>query len=364
MKAALKAVLITGTILVTPVTSIAHAQDSLTIVSWGGAYTESQKRAYEQPWIEKTGMKIFNEDKANAGLSGLRTQVQANNVTWDLVDMLEGETITACDEGLVEEIDYDTILAPAPDGTPPSEDFVAGSLSGCFIPQIVYATVLAYNEKAFPGEKPSKVEDVFDLEKFPGKRSLQKIPDGNLEWALLADGVPANKIYEVLSTEEGVNRAFKKLDTIKSQVVWWEAGAQPPQLLADLEVSIASGYNGRFFNAEVVEKQPFVTIWDGQMFELDGWVVPKGKLTKEVKEYIRFATDTQRLADQAKYISYGPARASSAPLVSTHADTGVDMKPYMPTNPKNFFNPIKKDAVWWADNGDEMRQRFNAWLTK
>jgi len=297
-------------------------------------------------------------------LAGLRTQIQADNVTWDLVDMLEGDSITACDEGLVEEIDYDEILAPAPDGTPATEDFVAGSLSGCFIPQIVYATVLAYNEKAFSGEKPSKVADIFDLKKFPGKRALQKIPDGNLEWALLADGVPANKVYDVLSTDEGVNRAFKKLDTIKSQVVWWEAGAQPPQLLADMEVSIASGYNGRFFNAEVVENQPFETIWDGQMFELDGWVVPAGKLTQEVKDFIRFATDTQRLADQARYISYGPARASSAPLVSKHEDTGVDMKPYMPTNPKNFFNPIKKDAVWWADNGDEMRQRFNVWLAK
>ncbi len=34
----------------------------------------------------------------------------------------------------------------------------------------------------------------------------------------------------------GVDRAFAKLDTIKDSVVWWEAGAQPPQLLADGEV--------------------------------------------------------------------------------------------------------------------------------
>ncbi len=82
-------------------------------------------------------------------------------------------------------------------------------------------------------------------------------------------------------------------------MVWWEAGAQPPQLLADKEVTIASGYNGRFFNAQVTEKQPFTIIWDGQLFELDGWVVPKGKLNADMKAYLKFATDTQRLADQA-----------------------------------------------------------------
>jgi putative spermidine/putrescine transport system substrate-binding protein len=214
-----------------------------------------------------------------------------------------------------------------------------------------------------PDAKPQSIADVFDLEKFPCKRALQKIPAGNLEWALYADGVPIAEIYDVLDTDEGKQRAFAKLDTIKDQVVWWEEGAQPPQLLADKEVCMATGYNGRFFNAQVMENQPITILWDGQLFELDGWVVPAdGKNIEAVMEYLRFATDTQRLADQAKYISYGPARKSSAELVSTHATTGIDMKPHMPTNPENFKTPIQKNAEWWADNGDEMAERFNAWL--
>ncbi len=341
----------------------AQAEKTMTVVSWGGAYSKSQVRAYHDPWAEKSGTKFLHEDKSGTGLAGIRSQVKANNVTWDLVDILEGDAMIACDEGLVEEIDYDTILAKAPDGTVATDDFVGG-LNGCFIPQIVYATLLAYNNESFPGDKPKTIADVFDLKKFPGKRALEKKAMGNIEWALVADGVATDKVYEVLSTEAGVKRAFKKLDTIKSQVIWWEAGAQPPQLLADKEVTIASGYNGRFFAAQVMEKQPFTIIWDGQVFELDGWVVPKGKLDADMKAYLKFATDTQRLADQAKYISYGPARKSSAPLVSKHADTGVDMQPHMPTNPANFKNPIKKDAVWWANNGDDMSERFNAWLAK
>jgi len=343
--------------------NVAQAEDTFTVVSWGGAYTKSQERAYSEPWTEKTGTKFLHEDKSGTALAGIRSQVEADNVTWDLVDILEGDSLIACDEGLVEEINYDEILAPAPDGTPASKDFLGG-LNGCFIPQIYYATLFAYNNESFPDAKPATIADIFDLTKFPGKRGLQKIPDGNLEWALMADGVAAKDVYTELSTEAGVTRAFKKLDTIKDSVVWWEAGAQPPQLLSDKEVSISTGFNGRFFAAQVNEKQPFTIVWDGQLAEIDGWVVPKGKLTEKMKEYLRFATDTQRLADQSKYISYGPARASSAPLVGKHEDTGVDMKPHMPTSPVNFENPIVKDAEWWANNKDDMNERFNAWLSK
>ncbi len=346
--------------------SSASAEETLTIVSWGGAYTMSQVKAYHEPYMERNPeVEIVNEDKSANGLAGIRAQVQAGNVTWDVVDMLEGPALTACAEGIIEPIDHDEILAPAPDGTPPSEDFIEGSLSDCFIPEIVYATLFAYNKEAFEGGNyPSKVADVWDTDTYPGKRALQKIPAGNLEWALAADGVPYDEVYDVLDTDEGVARAFAKLDELKPDTIWWTEGAQPPQLLADQEVSIATGYNGRFFNAQVMEDQPFELMWDGQLFELDGWVVPKGKLTDRVKDYLRFATDTQRLADQAKFISYGPARKSSAPLVATHAETGIDMKPHMPTNPENFENPISKDAEWWADNGDEMSERFNAWLAR
>lgn len=341
----------------------AMAAESLTIVSWGGAYTASQQSAYHDPWTKKTGVKIINEDKSQAGLAGLRAQVEAGNVTWDLVDILPSEAQIACDEGLVEIINPDVHLAAAPDGTPASKDFITGALGECFVTSIVYSNIVAFNTEMFPGKKPSSIADVFDLKNFPGKRALQKKPVNNLEWALMADGVSADKVYAMLGTEAGIQRAFAKLDTIKDNVIWWEEGAQPPQLLADKEVAFGSGYNGRIFNATVVEKQPFEIIWDAQVFELDGWVVPKGKMSK-VKDYLKFATDTQRLADQAKYISYGPGRASSAALVSTHLATGIEMKPHMPTYGPNFKTALPKDDAFWADHLDELTERFNAWLAK
>ena len=149
----------------------------------------------------------------------------------------------------------------------------------------------------------------------------------DLEWALLADGVAPGDVYAMLSTDEGVAGALAKLDTIKDQVVWWTKGAQPPQLLADSEVVIASAYNGRLFSAIAEKNQPIAMICDRKVFDLGDWVVLVGVKDREVvKKYLYLATDTQWLADQARFISYGPARYSSAPLVGNHTDPGIDMK--------------------------------------
>ncbi|NBB96983.1 MAG: extracellular solute-binding protein [Alphaproteobacteria bacterium] len=343
----------------------AGAQEtSLTVVSWGGAYTESQQRAYHEPYMAANpDVTIVNDDGSANALAGLRAQSQAGNVTWDLVDMLPSDAQLACDEGIIMEIDHDEVLAPAPDGTPASEDFLPGSLGDCFIPQILYSTVLTARPGAFEGEQPDSIEDLFDTENFPGKRALQDRPGTNLEWALYADGVAPEDVYDVLSTPEGVDRAFAKLDTIKDDIIFWTEGAQAPQLLADGEVAFATGYNGRMFNAIQVEDMDAAIIWDGQIVEWDGWVVPaQGDNVDAVMDYLYFATDTQRLADQAKYISYGPARASSAPLVGDHADLGIPMAPHMPSAPDNYYAPIVLDNDFWADYGDELRERFANWM--
>ncbi len=365
---ALAALAVAGT-LGAGVTAIAQSPVTLTMVSWGGAYTASQQAAYHAPYMKlNPGVKIVNDDSASGALAKLRAQVESKNVTWDLVDMVASDAITACDDGLVLAIDPDKDLAPAPDGTPASKDFFAGTLnpggSNCFIPQIVYSTTFGYRTDKV-AVKPTSVCDVFDLKKIPGKRALEKKPINNIEWALLCSGVSKEDLYKVMSTKEGIDKAFAKLDTIKSEVVWWTKGAQTPQLLSDGEVVIGSTYNGRLFAAIEEKKQPIAMLWDYQVFDLDGWVVPKGgKNTAAVMKYLRFATDTQRLADQAKYISYGPARYSSGPLVGKHAKLGIDMKPHMPTNAENSKTQLLFNYEWWADNRASLDERFNAWLAK
>ena len=337
--------------------TVVSAAESLTVVSWGGAYTRSQVKAYHEPFTKKTGVAILSEDY-NGGLAQIKAQVDAGNIRWDLVDLEMSDAVRGCDEGLLERIDPG-ILPPAPDGTPASEDFIAGTIVDCAVGEIVWSTVVAFDRTKFPDARPWTIKDFFNVQKYTGKRGLRKSPRVNLEWALMAAGVPADQVYEVLATEEGIDRAFAKLDEIKDQVVWWEAGAQPPQLLADGEVAMTSAYNGRLFNAMFKEKKPFVIIWDGQVWDIDLWGIVKGTPNlRTALEFLVFSTDTTRLANQAKYISYGPVRRSSMDKVS------AKMKPHLPTSPDNFANSLQNDFEWWADNQQEMDERFTAWLAR
>ncbi|MEO4042805.1 extracellular solute-binding protein [Hoeflea sp. CAU 1731] len=362
----LKSLLIAATALTMSVPA-AFAED-MTIVSWGGAYSDSQNNAYHKPYMAMhPDVNIINDESSNEAVAKLRAMNEAGNVTWDVVDVVASDAIRLCDEGLAVEIDPDKDLAPAPDGTPASEDFGDLLVSECFIPQIVYSTTFGYRTDKVGDEPPTDICAVFDTEKYPGKRSLEKRPINNVEWALLCDGVAKEDIYDVLSTPEGVDQALAKLGTIKDDVIWWSAGAETPQLLADGEVVMGSTYNGRLFSVIEEQDQPVAMLWDAQVFDLDGWIIPAGlpeDRLKAAKDYIYFATDTQRLADQAKYISYGPARKSSAPLVGKHADLGIEMAPHMPTDPNNAKNTFLYNYEWWADNRDDLDAKFQAWLTQ
>lgn len=355
----MKKLLILSTALTT--VSFAASAGDLTVVSWGGSYATSQIEAYHKPFTEKTGIKVVSVDADNPA-TPIKAQVEAGNVSIDVADIELSDAVRLCDEGLLEPIDP-AILPAAPDGTPATEDFIDGAISECAVANIVWSTVYAYDTTKFSGDAPTTMADFFDTAKFPGKRGLRKGAKANLEMALMADGVPAGEVYDLLETDEGVARAFAKLDTIKGDVVWWEAGAQPPQLLADGEVLMTTAYNGRIFNAAAGEGKPFQIVWDGQIMDFDLFVVPKGAPNKDAAmEFIAFATDTQRLADQAKWISYGPARKSSGALVGLYQDGKTEMGPQMPTAEANLANALVNNFEFWADRDVELNERFNAWL--
>jgi len=361
---------LTRTLLATTALTVAAgaaAAEEMTIVSWGGAYTKSQQRAYHEPYTANTGVGIINDDSAAEAVAKLRAMNEAGNVTWDVVDMVAADAIRSCDEGLAIEIDADSQLAAAPDGTSASADFGDLLVSPCFIPQIVYSTTFGYRTDLVGDTAPTSVCAVFDTAAYPGKRSLEKRPINNMEWALYCDGVAKADIYDVLATSEGQDKALAKLDSIKDDVIWWSAGADTPQLLADGEIVMGSTYNGRLFSVIEEQKQPVGMLWDMQVFDLDGWIIPAGLSAERqarALDYIKFATGTQQLADQAKYISYGPARASSAPLVGKHADLGIDMAPHMPTDPNNASNTLLYNYEFWADYRDDIDAKFQAWLAQ
>jgi len=342
---------------------LAGAGDVLTVLTWGGAYEASQRAAYFEPFARETGVAIRTA-RYSGGIEGLREQVASGSPEWDVVDLVAADARAACRAGLLEAFDPG-ILASAPDGTPPGEDFDDGALTDCAVAQLVFSTVIAFDQRAYPGEKPRTVADFFDVARFPGARALRCAPVAMLEWALLAYDVPNEQVYDLLSTERGLDLAFRKLDSIREHLRWWRDGAQPARMLHDGEVAMASGFNGRFFHAQVVEGAPISVIWDGQLVDHATWAVVRGTPRRDRAErFIRFATRAGPMAEQAMRISYGPTRASARRRVGLHVTTGVDMREHLPTRGNRLARAIHEDSEWYARTRALRERRFRAWLAQ
>src|SRR6185295_17811667 len=196
--------------------SVAAARD-LTVVSWGGAYQDAQREVYFKPFMA-TGAKMV-EESWDGGVGTLRTKVKGGNNNWDVVQVESDELLIGCEEGLYEKLDW-----TKPGGR---DKYLPDAVNDCGVGAIVYSFVLAYDGDKIKSDPPKNCADFFNLQKWPGKRSLRKGPKTTLEIALLADGVAPKDVYKTLATEAGVERAFKKLDQIKGSMVWWEKGSQP-----------------------------------------------------------------------------------------------------------------------------------------
>ena len=278
--------------------------------------------------------------------------VDTKNYQGHVFDAESGHLVAGCDEGLWETIDYEK-LGFGPD------DFLPGAAQECGVGNISWSTLFAYDADQIKGDGPKNWADFWNLEKFPGKRGMYKSPKSNLEFALLADGVPIDQLYQVLGTPEGSKRAFAKLDEIKADLIWYDAGAQGPQLLADKEVVMTTGFNGRIYTAIVDDKKNFRIVWDGQAMDFDFWVIPKGHPQAALAhEFIKFASRPDRMGDQTNYISYGPLRKGATEYANP------EILPHLPTAPDNTKSWFKSDTQFWADNEESLTEQFNVWIAR
>ena len=185
---------------ITSALALSAAAQTLTVVSWGGSYGRASQSAIFDPFTAETGIETRMEDY-NGGLAQIRAQVEAGRVHWDVVDLELPDLVRGCDEGLLELVDIADMPA-APDGTLAAADYLPGTITECGGCTLFYSTVYAYNAQEFPDVKPTTIEDFFDLAKFPGRRGMRRVPYANLEFALIADGVPLSDVYAVLGTRQ------------------------------------------------------------------------------------------------------------------------------------------------------------------
>jgi putative spermidine/putrescine transport system substrate-binding protein len=320
---------------------------TLTFVSFGGAYQEAQRKAWLEPYTALTGVQFLEDE--NSSNATIKAQVEAGQVTWDVVDVGNDFGLEA-NAALLEELDQELI--------PFDEVNQDLGPSKWRVPDITYGVVLAYNTEKTGGQAPAGWADYFDTTKFPGKRGMWDYSEGGIfEVALMADGVAPADIYTTGPGGEGLDleRAVKKLDTIKDDFVWWTSGAQSQELIGSGEVAMTLIWNGRGWSAKNTDGKPVEMQWNEQIVTADYLVVPKGTPNKDAAmKFIAYTICAENNAKPSQYIPYGPTNVNSVPAEASKPDLSVS----------NADNAAYFDDEWLVNNFDTVDAAYKEWRTR
>ncbi len=329
--------------------TVAMAQE-LTVTSFGGAYQEGQSKALFQPAAKAMNIKV--KEETYTGIADLRLKVKAGANTWDVVASGSGSAARAGAEGILEKLDYKVIDI---------SNFAPGMATDWCVGGDVFSTVLAWNTKTYGDKGPQSWADFWDVKKFPGKRAYRKGVAGALEPALMADGVPPEKVYEVLSTPAGIERAIKKIKELKPHIaVWWSSGAQHAQLMKDGEVDMTTGWNGRF---DVVAKDggKVAYTFNQALLDYDCYAIPKGAPNKDLAmKFLAEISKPQYQAEFTKYITYGPTNKKAYDLGTI--DAAYAQK--LPSFPANAAKQLPINLDWYAKYETQAAAAYQNMLTE
>jgi putative spermidine/putrescine transport system substrate-binding protein len=314
----------------------------LTFASFGGVYQDAQRKAWLDPYTAATGVEFTNDE--NSSNATIKAQVEAGQVTWDVVDVGNDFGLDA-NKDLLEPLDYSLI---------PRDEVLEGFAGDYRVADITYGVVLGYNTDKTAGKVPAGWADFFDLQKFPGKRGLWDYSEGGLlEFALMADGVKPADLYK---PSLDVARATKKLDTIKDSIVFWSSGAESQELIGSGEVAMTMIWNGRAWSAKKTDKKPVEIQWNQQIVTADYLVVPKGSPNKDAAmKFIAYAICAANNAKPSQYIPYGPTNKNAKPDPAKVPDLSVS---------NADANSAYFDDTYLIDNFKTIDAAYQAWKTK
>jgi len=324
----------------------AGAAGKVVIRTIGGSYEEANVKAIFEPFTKATGIEIV---KVPATLGKLLAMFESGNIELDVVDAGELGVLSLSQKGALEKINYKSWKLTNPD------DFDPAIRRDDMIADIYFSSVLGYNSQTFPGGKqPRSWAEFWDLKKFPGPRMLADIASGavDLEFALLADGVPRDKIYPI-----NVDRAFKSLDRVRPGIrKFWDTGALSAQMLADKEVVLGSIWNGRL-QAVADKGAPLAIEWNEAMLQTQFWSILKGaKNLENAQRFIEFACQPEIQASHAKHIPYGPTNRQAFKSIP------ADVAARLPSSPEQKAKAFLQNGKWWADNRAMVSERWSQWL--
>jgi putative spermidine/putrescine transport system substrate-binding protein len=322
----------------------AAAADQLTVISFGRADRAALAAAYIDPFAKMRGIAVQSLSY-DGQVTELTQMVSSGATVWDVMQVESRTLQQGCQQGLFEKLD--------PARVPPAADLIPGALSECGVGIFTWAQTLAYSDQL--REAPQSWADFWDLRRFPGKRGLRRSAKYTLEIALMADGVEPKNVYATLSTEAGVARAFRKLEQIRKDTVWWEAAPQPSELIAAGIVNMSSGYS-LWFDPDQERNRHTRIVWRQSLYDIDSWAIPKGTHKRdEAYRFIAFASSPERQKVLSEQLNYGPTNRSAVELLPARLARSL------PSSTPNLSGALRIDTTFWIEHGDALERRFNAW---
>jgi putative spermidine/putrescine transport system substrate-binding protein len=320
--------------------------NDLTIVTRDESLQRAIQPAYVQPFTAVTGTPV-QQEIWDGGVDALRAKAKATDNQWDLVLVDADELSTGCGEGLFEKLDWSAIGG--------KDHYTPQAVSDCGVGAVIVNTVLAWDKDKLP--VAPTWSDFWDVAKYPGKRGLRKGVRGNLEFALMADGVAPGDVYKTLATADGVDRAFRKLDQLKPYIEWWSTEAEAAHILASGDVLMTSAPSGQIATMAEQEHKNFGLQFAGSLVEVESWAIMKGSPSLRMAQQFLYFTGMP--AVEARLLQH----SFNAGLVKGLNDgLSPELAAMSPGNPTNLAAGLKVDAGFWHDNQAKLRQRFDAWL--
>lgn len=318
------------------------AGQSLVVADPGGPFTEGYRKAFYEPFTAETGIAINGVARDAEPTAQFKSIVETKSYIWDVCTLTLSARLILEEEDLLEPLNLDPAKVA---------DVMPEAVHPNMLGVDVYSAVLAYNTDTLP-EAPEGWAAMWDLERFPGRRCLRRNPIDTLEIALMADGVAPADLYPL-----DVDRAFRKLDEIKDHIdVWWTGGAQSTQLLESGEVDLIAGWNARF-QAAVDNGAPVKIVWNGGLYSIEGWGIPKGNPKADLaREFVAFCAQAEMQAKYTEDLAYGPTNLRAYDFIPP------ERAAILPTAPQNLAVMSLASEPYWKEHRAELTERFNAWL--
>lgn len=305
-----------------------------------GPDKDAIRRILLKPYAEATGTVL-----ADAGQDGGTPDGTIAQGT-DLALLTGAQVQAGCHGNTLSRIDWNALGR---------DRFLPQAVTDCGAGAFLTATALAWDRDRV--QQTPSWSDFWDVARYPGRRGLFHGARGNLEIALLADGVAAGDVYKTLRTPDGLDRAFRKLDQLKPYIVWWDKPDQPAQLLTTGKVLFTATPVAPMARAAV---QHHIGLqWQGSLTETRFWSIPHNPPHPQAAAAaLIIATDMARQALFAEATGFGPSTRAGTGLLPGHvlADS--------PSSPANQKSALVVDDGFWAENQDKLDARFAAWAAK